>query len=155
MRGVWDGETSGLQYTQNIPLHPRELSHEERAALVQAATAVLSEAKAKKVLSYSQMFLLHEPVTLGRIARLQSSLQIFWDRGDVLLDAIAAYFGELLTFSLACTHVCFCFFFFHCNCCSVCFLLCSSFVWADFSPFVNLGYLYGGTTVAGLIADQS
>lgn len=86
--------------TKREPLHPRELSSEERASLVQAATAVLSEAKAKKVLSYGRMFLLHDPATLSKIMRLQNSCQIIWDRGDVLLDAIAAYFGECSTLLL-------------------------------------------------------
>lgn len=29
-----------------------------------------------------------------QLLRLQRSYRVFWDRGDVLLDAIAAYFGK-------------------------------------------------------------
>lgn len=79
---------------QQAPLHPRELSHEERASLVQAATAVLSEARDKKILSYNDLFLLHEQDTLEKLARLQNSHHVWWDHEEILLDAIAAYFGK-------------------------------------------------------------
>lgn len=32
--------------------------------------------------------------TNEQLLRLQGPYRMFWDRGDVLLDAIASYFGE-------------------------------------------------------------
>ncbi|CAM9969028.1 unnamed protein product, partial [Hapterophycus canaliculatus] len=63
--------------------------------------SVLAEAKENKILSYKEVFLLHEQTTLAGLLKLHSSYRMFWDRGDVLLDAIASYFGTKVGFYFA------------------------------------------------------
>eukprot|EP00903_Cladosiphon_okamuranus_P008980 g8591.t1 len=87
--------------TNGPPKHAKDLSNEERSSLVQAATSVLAEAKDNKILSYKEMFLLHEQTTLKGLLRLQGPYRMFWDRGDVLLDAIASYFGTKVGYYFA------------------------------------------------------
>ncbi|CAM9165657.1 unnamed protein product [Ectocarpus sp. 8 AP-2014] len=83
------------------PKHAKDLSNEKRTSLVQAATSVLAEAKENKILSYKEIFLFHEQNTLGGLLRLQGPYRMFWDRGDVLLDAIASYFGTKVGYYFA------------------------------------------------------
>ncbi|CAM9351972.1 unnamed protein product, partial [Discosporangium mesarthrocarpum] len=88
------------------PRHPRDLTREERASLVQASVDVLKEAKEMKILSYDDMFLLHDKEALDQIVKLQRSWKAWWDSGDTLLDATAAYFGTKIGYYFAWLRFC-------------------------------------------------